>query len=313
MTDPDSTSNGADHGDVPTTGDTSSVLLSVGRVAKETGISAETLRVWERRYGRPVAIRLPSGHRRYTGEQVVWLRRVAEAVALGARASVAVGATESELDRLLARDEPEVDDAWVDRAMRHVLALDSASLERVLIDGRDDLDVVTWLRLRIGMVVREVGSRWAAGDLDIRHEHLATQSISHVLRRQADRFTEDSTAPLLLLTTLSGEQHALGLSMIELVARQSGWRTTSVGTSTPNDQIAKAAIDLGARAVGVSVSLSTGGVETHKRLGELRGLLTDGIDLLIGGEGARSGRRLPRDVHVLPGLRDASLWFAARN
>ncbi|QDU83465.1 B12 binding domain protein [Planctomycetes bacterium Pla163] len=313
MTDSDPKTSDADRGDLPSAGDAPSGWFSVGRVASETGISAETLRVWERRYGRPVATRLPSGHRRYTGDQVVWLRRVAEAVALGTRASVAVRASESELDELLTRDEPEVDEAWVEQSLRYVLALDSVGLARTLLDGRDDLDVVTWLRLRVGMVVREVGSRWAAGELDIRHEHLATQCVSHVLRREADRFTPDPTAPLLLLTTLSGEQHALGLWMVELVALQSGWRTASIGTDTPADQIAKAAIDLGARAVGVSVSLSTGGVETHKRLGELRGLLTDGIDLVVGGEGARSGRRVPRDVHVIPGLRDASRWFAARS
>jgi MerR family transcriptional regulator, light-induced transcriptional regulator len=313
VTEPDPKTSDANRGDLPRASAAPTEWLSVGRVASETGISAETLRVWERRYGRPVASRLPSGHRRYTSDQVVWLRRVAEAVALGTRASVAVRASDEELDELLCRDEPELDAAWIERCMRHVLALDSSGLQRSLLDGRDDLDVVTWLRLRVGTIVREVGSRWAAGELDIRHEHLATQCVSHVLRREADRFTPDPTAPLLLLATLSGEQHALGLWMVELVALQSGWRTAAIGTDTPTDQIARAAIELGARAVGVSVSLSTGGVETHKRLGELRGLLTDGIDLLVGGEGARSGRRVPRDVHVIPGLRDASRWFAARS
>ena len=38
------------------------------------------MRIWERRYGRPEAVRLPSGHRRYTDAQVTWLRRVAEAL-----------------------------------------------------------------------------------------------------------------------------------------------------------------------------------------------------------------------------------------
>ncbi|MDJ0522022.1 MAG: MerR family transcriptional regulator, partial [Planctomycetota bacterium] len=51
-------------------------LHSIGEVAEATGLTPETLRIWERRYGRPVAVRLPSGHRRYTDEQIVWLRRV---------------------------------------------------------------------------------------------------------------------------------------------------------------------------------------------------------------------------------------------
>ena len=37
--------------------------LFVGRLAEETGIKPGTLRMWERRYGRPKPERLPSGHR----------------------------------------------------------------------------------------------------------------------------------------------------------------------------------------------------------------------------------------------------------
>lgn len=286
--------------------------LSVGRVAQETGIAAETLRIWERRYGRPVATRLPSGHRRYSKSQVVWLRRVAEAVARGARASVAVRASDVELDDLLRSDEGERDERWVQRAMARIVDLDPSGLERVLMDGRDDLDVVTWLRLRVGVLVREVGTRWAAGEIDVRHEHMASERIAHVLRREADRFTPEPTAPLLLLATLPGEQHALGLLMAELVALQCSWRTSQLGPNTPITDIADTALDLGARAVGLSVSLSTRGIESHDRVIELRERLTDGVDVLLGGEGSRSGRRHPRGVHVLAGLREASSWFAER-
>jgi len=303
---------GEDVGGEGVRSDDDAATLSVGRVARETGISAETLRIWERRYGRPVATRLPSGHRRYSRAQVVWLRRVAEAVARGVRASIAVRASEVELDELVRDDEPERDERWLQRAMARIADLDPDGLERVLLDGRDDLDVVTWLRLRVGVLVREVGSRWASGEIDIRHEHMATDRIAHVLRRESDRFTPQSTAPLLLLATLPGEQHGLGLLMAELVALQCSWRTAHLGPNTPAEDIAKTALDLGARAVGLSVSLSTRGIESHDRVIELRERLTDGVDVLLGGEGARSGRRLPRGVHVLASLRDASQWFAVR-
>ena len=82
-------------------------LLSIGDVANATGISTDTIRVWERRYGKPVPIRLPSGHRRYTVDQMHWLRRVAEALAQGARPSKVVKADEAELDAFLQEREPE--------------------------------------------------------------------------------------------------------------------------------------------------------------------------------------------------------------
>ena len=72
-------------------------LLSIGEVGEATGLSPHTIRVWERRYGRPAAVRLPSGHRRYTQDQVVWLRRIAEALANGHRPGKVLKLEEAEL------------------------------------------------------------------------------------------------------------------------------------------------------------------------------------------------------------------------
>ena len=51
--------------------------LSIREVARETGVSEGTLRMWETRYGFPAPERLPSGHRRYTEDDVVRVRQVA--------------------------------------------------------------------------------------------------------------------------------------------------------------------------------------------------------------------------------------------
>ena len=51
--------------------------LSIGVLSRATGIPAETLRTWERRYGFPLPDRKPSGHRLYPAATVKHLRRVA--------------------------------------------------------------------------------------------------------------------------------------------------------------------------------------------------------------------------------------------
>ena len=45
-------------------------LWPMGAVTRRTGIGEHTLRAWERRFGFPDPVRLPSGHRRYPLEQV---------------------------------------------------------------------------------------------------------------------------------------------------------------------------------------------------------------------------------------------------
>jgi DICT domain-containing protein len=44
--------------------------LSIGELGHRTGVGVSTLRAWESRHGFPVAQRLPSGHRRYSEQDV---------------------------------------------------------------------------------------------------------------------------------------------------------------------------------------------------------------------------------------------------
>jgi len=51
-------------------------LLSIGDVVRATGLTEPTLRAWERRYKFPQPQREPSGHRRYSPEEVERILRV---------------------------------------------------------------------------------------------------------------------------------------------------------------------------------------------------------------------------------------------
>ena len=56
-----------------------SEALTIREVAARSGVPAGTLRMWEERYGFPKPQRLPSGHRRFTEEQVDAVRAVVAA------------------------------------------------------------------------------------------------------------------------------------------------------------------------------------------------------------------------------------------
>src|SRR3954452_2857870 len=56
-----------------------SEALTIREVAARSGVPAGTLRMWEERYGFPKPQRLPSGHRRFSDEQVDQVRAVVAA------------------------------------------------------------------------------------------------------------------------------------------------------------------------------------------------------------------------------------------
>ncbi len=285
-------------------------LLSIGGLADATGISPDTLRMWERRYGRPTPVRLPSGHRRYTSDQVRWLRRVAEAIARGHRPGRVVRAGERELEAMLgdpfAGDSlaPEIASLCERVALNDEIGL----LSRLRADWRA-LGPLDFLESRLGPFLVAIGRAWADGRIDVRHEHLASEAITDFLRTARAELSRPERAPVIVLATLKGEMHGLGLQMAALLASLSGVEPRVLGVDTPLEEIAGAARELGAHAVGISVSLSSGGVDTDRQLAELLSLLPEGTRLLVGGEGARGVRRGPRGVEYAEDLASFDLWL----
>ena len=289
-------------------------VLSIGDLAEASGISRDTIRVWERRYGKPQPVRLPSGHRRYTDEHVRWLRRVAEALSRGNRAGKAVRASEKELDAMLApgtgdpRDAPEV---------RELLGLvkhyDRDGLVRTLRDRWAASSPMVFAENVVGPLLTAVGRAWADDDLQVRHEHFVSEVLEDLLRTIRSELPPPSdSGPLVLLATMSGEPHGIGLQLAAMLAKVNGLRTKILGTETPRAEIVDAAREVGAGVVAISVSLSSGGVETDRQLAELRSHLPEHVALIIGGKGARGVRRGPRGIRYLDGLPGLDAYFKER-
>lgn len=285
-------------------------LHSIGDVARITGISPETLRIWERRYGRPEAVRLPSGHRRYTDEHVNWLRRVAEALAHGHRPNKVIPLDESGLDALLgdvADDDTTSEE--IDRLMGWLLDFRAMEIRAALEARWDPENPARFFTHRLTPFLRAIGRGWTEGKVEIRHEHFASEIVIDLLRRLRAGFPPPRKGPAVLLTTLEGERHGLGLQMAALLCAARGIPFHLLGVDTPDDDIAAAANELeDVRVVGISVSLGSGGVDTDRRLASLRSKLPADIRIIVGGEGARGVRRGPRGVEY---VEDFDAWEKA--
>jgi len=72
-------------------------MLTIGELARRTGLNVATLRKWEERHGFPVSVRLPSGHRRYGDDTVEKVLRVQRRRDAGVRLDAAVAEVASDL------------------------------------------------------------------------------------------------------------------------------------------------------------------------------------------------------------------------
>lgn len=287
-------------------------VLSVGRLAEATGISADTLRIWERRYGKPKPLRLPSGHRRYPRTMVPWLRKVSEGLARGQRPSHLLELSDEQLDALLAESAHQQLAEDVRSWLELVKTARVEELQRDVEAVADRVTVIDFLETYLAPLLREIGSRWSAGELEVRHEHLTTEVVESVLRKVRARLAARHTgAPraTLLLANLPGEQHGIGIQMVATLCAEFGVHPRILGANTPLAEIALCAQETAPDAVAIGVSLAHAGVSADRLLAELRGMLPDELPLVVGGEGSRSGRRGPRGVRVFEALRDFRRWL----
>lgn len=287
--------------------------LSIGALSRSTGIPVETLRTWERRYGFPVPERKPSGHRVYPISSVPRLRRIAEALARGHRASEAVAASERDLAALLevtpvitgAVSQSQVakrEEPVIFALLKAVEAFDAERLTHLLTADWRRLGVLAFLSQRIAPLIRAVGEEWAAARLGIHHEHFLSERVGDLLRSLRFPLEEHARGPLIIFASLPGEAHGLGLQMAALILASVGCRILYLGTEVPPAHIAGLAKDINARAVAVSVSIANRGDAMNAQLELLHGLLPRRVSLLVGGDGAPGKRPGLKIFHDLENL-----------
>ncbi|CAN5157870.1 HTH-type transcriptional repressor CarH [soil metagenome] len=264
-------------------------LLGIAAVERDTGIGKDTLRVWERRYGFPAPLRDATGERVYPVEQVQRLRLLKRLLDAGHRPGRVVP-----LQSGLAEPSPG--------ALAQLLPL-APELTRILdllrshdVEGLRRALSQALLRMGLGPFVLEliaplttqVGVFWMRGELEVFEEHIYTESLQQVLRHalQATPPLDVAERPRVLLTTLPGEQHGLGLLMAEALLTLEGCQCLSLGVQTPQEELARAAAAHRADIVALSFSgfLPVGVVQ--RGLASVRLSLPPSTELWAGGGGA---------------------------
>lgn len=285
-------------------------FVSIGGLSRATGVPIETLRTWESRYGFPKSVRKPSGHRLFDLGSVDRIRRIAFALERGLRAGDVVPAADTALTALLAtipeKAAPRPAAAPIDaRAfIEHLRRFDADRLMRSMHSDLAHEDPVAYLEARIIPCLEVLGAAWEKGEIEIAHEHFASERISDVLRVARLRFEETATGPLVALATLPGESHGLGVQMAALVLAARGLRILSLGTEVPVAEMAALVVRTSASAVAISISAASA-KSAPAQLNALRAALPRRVELVLGGIGAPD---TIKGTVVLGSLRALDAW-----
>jgi DNA-binding transcriptional MerR regulator len=285
------------------------IALNISAVERDTGLSKDVLRMWERRYGFPKPGRDDNGERLYTAGDIGKLRAIKRLMDVGVRPGKIIGLSLTELNAMVDARVPARRDDATPSLTRDVLAMlkghDLAALQTALASllmrqglTRFVLDTVTPLN-------RAVGDAWMRGELQVFEEHLYTEQLHILLRAAINAFPRQLGAPRMLLTTFPAEQHALGLLMVEAIMIPEGAQCISLGTQTPLEDVRRATIAHRAHIVALSFSAAFPLRQATDGLSTLRRELPPHVSLWAGGETTRRIRKTLPGIVLLPDLASA--------
>jgi len=250
--------------------------LRIGEFARRVGISPELLRAWERRYGLLQPIRTEGGFRLYTEDDAERVERMKRALDDGLSAAEAAR-------RALAQERPSERalDAARERLVAAAHEYDEGALQAVLDEALARFSLETVLLELILPSLREIGTEWERGTLEVGQEHFASNLVRERLLSLA-RMWGRGGGPLAVLACAPGERHDIGLIAFGLALRSHGWRILFLGADTPIATLARAVATTNPRLVVVA---SMDGALLEAQSDELRRLARS-ARLVLSGAGA---------------------------
>ncbi|HZM26364.1 MAG TPA: MerR family transcriptional regulator [Gemmatimonadales bacterium] len=266
-------------------------------VMRRTGLSADVLRAWEKRYKAVDPGRSEGGQRLYSDDDVDRLVLLQRVTALGRNISQVAALRADQLRRLLLEDESALElppapneDRTADRvraeAMDLVDALDGPELEKALRRGALRLGVDALVERAIVPLLRELGERCSRGEVTPAHEQVAGGVVQRVLQWIGETSSRIAGAPCITLATTEGERDELGIQIVAAVAATEAWRVNYLGGDLAADAIVRATRQTESQVLALSFGSPGSARDARAPLGTIRASLSPGVAVIAGGAGA---------------------------
>jgi len=220
---------------------------NLGAITRETGLNADTLRAWERRYNLPQPNRSAGGQRLYSHrdlETVKWLIARQEE---GLRISQA-----TELWHILTRDgidpldeskeqtmlpsiQGENITAYRSQWVSACLSFNETEAEQLVSGAFSQYPPETVCFDLLFSGLSEIGEAWYRGEVSVQQEHFASALVS----RRLNALIAGAPIPFhpgrIVIAAPPEEEHTLSSLMITFLLRRRGWDVVYLGANVPLD------------------------------------------------------------------------------
>lgn len=225
-------------------------IFNLKAVVEATGVTADAVRAWERRYGLPEPARTEAGHRIYSRRDIDIIRwlvaRQEEGLRIGRAVELWLSLEEegqnplqkmpppSEAARIPTGDKTtDLREQWISAC----LAFDDRRAEQVLTRAFALFPPEVVVLEVIQQGIAEIGRKWYQGDATVQQEHFASQ----LAMRRLETLMSSAPAPTrrgrILIACPPEEEHAIGPFILALLLRRAGWDVIYLGADVPLDRM----------------------------------------------------------------------------
>lgn len=276
---------------------------SIKIVARRTGLSAHAIRIWEKRYAAVSPERTSTNRRLYSDADVERLLLLHQATLSGHAIGQVARLSTVNLRKLLgaegkaaARPQKAASldsdalptPALFDACLTAVKRLDPEALKSALENAEIVLSKPMLIEKLLVPLMHKIGDLWRDGILRVNHEHMATAVVRSFLGNFRVAYETPPTAPGIVITTPIGQLHELGALMAAATATSEGWRVTYLGPNLPAEEIAAAAKQNQAKAIGLSIVYPGDDARMSDEMQKLRRGVPDDVVIMVGGRAALS-------------------------
>ncbi len=235
-----------------------SPVYNLSAVLRATGMKADVLRAWERRYHLPKPQRTPGGHRLYSEwdiETLKWLRsRQAEGLSISRAADLWKEMVEAGLDPLTkyppagaplppahappAEARMEVlRQEWLSASA----AYDGTRADEILSQAFAVFSVETVVTELLQRAISDMGHQWYLGRVTEQQEHFASGMASRRLEALIAAAAHPTRPQTVCVGCPPGERHTLPIEILGLLLQRRGLSVLYLGADVPVERLGETA------------------------------------------------------------------------
>lgn len=273
-------------------------------VSKETGLSIDTLRAWERRYGAVVPERTKRG-RVYSEGDIERLDLLRRATEFGYSIGQIANWDNERLRYVLSRQDgkPSIENpnALVQRLIDALKRYDAKDLDTELARIAIFYPPGQFIHHIVLPFMNAVGENWNSGRITIAQEHLASASLRNLLGALLRFYLRSDSEYTLLFATPKGEMHEFGILAAAILAISGGLNVINLGRDLPFEEILNTVKETVPKAVVLGWKASNGNEQSLNEIKQLSKKLPRKVELWVGGansEHLQHELKKTRAIHI---------------